>query len=669
MPAGGSPPAGFVFNHQSMELFMTYIQCTSTQPQLIAVNRLERSPLNARRTIVKVGMDELKASILAHGLMQNLVVTDTGDGTYRVIAGGRRLEAIHSLQAEGKLPDDFAVPCQVVTEEHALEMSLAENTVRLAMHPADQFEAFAALINQGESASEVAARFGVDENLVLKRMKLASVAPQLLAEYRNEGMTLECLMAYTVTHDHRRQLKVFKSLPEWHKDSPDAIRAALTEKMVEASDKLARFVGVDAYMAAGGATRADLFGSEVYLEKPTLLHKLAEEKLESIRKELEAEGWGWVEINPDRDYDAVHRCGRIQPRLVGAPPELVELKTSLDSELETIEQAIDEADEQEADSLTERQEALQDQLDHVEEKLATFVGFDAGHKALAGCFVSIGEDGTPFVDQGLVKPEHRKILGKLLKTDDGNDAAVKAKPKHDMPESLRRDLAADRLPIAQVEIARHPAIALDLLAFNAASTLLGEGGVEDGPDVEFTLPRPVREPQPSTAASTLEAIREALPTGWLKPQSGVERFEAFRALPREARLELLAYCVALTLQPKLGPAEGEGATAYDAALALTGASVADYWRPTAENFLKRRSRDQLLALSRVVLGETWARASSSEKKSLLVVQLDRAFSHPEKATSDPEQIEKLKSWLPAGMSFETAAAAQPAKSRKSKKAA
>ena len=35
-------------------------------------------------------------------------------------------------------------------------MSLAENTVRLAMHPADQFEAFAALIDKGETAAEVA---------------------------------------------------------------------------------------------------------------------------------------------------------------------------------------------------------------------------------------------------------------------------------------------------------------------------------------------------------------------------------------------------------------------------------------------------------------------------------------------------------------------------------
>src|SRR5271154_5158833 len=178
-----------------MEFSMTYIQCTPTHPQLIAVNRLEKSPLNARRTAVKVGMAEMKASLLAHGLMQNLVVTDKGDGTYCVIAGGRRLEAIKSLRSEGKLPEDFAVPCQVVSEEHALEMSLAENTVRLAMHPADQFEAFAALIEQGESAGEVAQRFGVEESLVLKRMKLARIAPELLQLYREDGLTLECLMA------------------------------------------------------------------------------------------------------------------------------------------------------------------------------------------------------------------------------------------------------------------------------------------------------------------------------------------------------------------------------------------------------------------------------------------------------------------------------------------
>jgi ParB family chromosome partitioning protein len=651
-----------------MEFIMTYIQCTPTQPQLIAVNRLEKSQLNARRTAVKVGMEELKASLLAHGLMQNLVVTDTGDGTYRVIAGGRRLEAIHSLQAEGKLPEDFAVPCQIVTEEHALEMSLAENTVRLAMHPADQFEAFAALIDKGESASDVAARFGVDESLVCKRMKLARVAPQLLAEYRNEGITLECLMAFTVSDDHRRQLKVFKSLQDWQKDDPSAIRAALTEKMIDASSKLARFVGLDVYTAAGGASRTDLFSQEVYLEKPALLNRLADKKLDGIHKELEAEGWNWIEINPERDYTLVNRCTRLKPRLIDAPAELIDFKSRLDAELEQIEEALEDT---ESDALLDQQQSVRSQLDEVEEKLAAFVGFDAEHKSLAGCFVSIGQDGTPFIDKGLVRPEHRKQLAKLLTTDPGDGQPVKVKPKGQLPEALRRDLAAERLQVAQVEIARNPAIALDLLTFQAASQMLDERPCADGPDVEFNRPRakPASQEEPTAATRAVEAIGQSLPDGWRKPKSEAARFEAFRSLPEAAKLELLAYCMALTLQPKLGPANGEEATAYDTALALTGASVADYWRPTKANFLGRINRNQLLAIVREVLGDTWALSSSNEKKSLLVDQLHRVFTDPTKYGPTPGQAETLKIWLPAGMAFSTAPAPKPAKARKAKKAA
>src|SRR4051794_26194967 len=108
------------------------------QSQLIQIKSLDKSPLNARKTASKAASEELKASIIAHGLMQNLVVTDAGKGKFHVIAGARRLEALQALQKEGKLPGDHAVPCQVVSEEHALEMSLAENTVRAAMHPADE---------------------------------------------------------------------------------------------------------------------------------------------------------------------------------------------------------------------------------------------------------------------------------------------------------------------------------------------------------------------------------------------------------------------------------------------------------------------------------------------------------------------------------------------------
>lgn len=649
---------------------MNTIENTSTQPRLIAVSKLEKSPLNARRSVPKMGMDELKASVLAHGLMQNLVVTDAGDGVFRVIAGGRRLEALRLLQAEGKLPEDFAVPCQVVADEHGLEMSLAENTVRLAMHPADEFEAFAALIDKGDTASQVAERFGVDESHVLKRMKLARVAPQLLQEYRDEGITLESLMAFTVTDDHRRQLKVFKSLQDWQKNDPSEIRAALTEKFIVASSKLALFVGIDAYTAAGGPTRSDLFGDEVYLEKPALLHKLAEQKLATIRKEVEAEGWGWIDINPERDHQLIYRCERIKPRLMNAPPELIEFKARIDAELEQIEQALEDT---ESDALLDQQQLTRERLDDAAEKLAAFVGFDTEQKRLAGCHVSIGDDGTPFIDKGLVKPEHRKQLARLLKDDesDTDTVTVAAKQKNPLSESLRRDLAACRLQVAQVQIASNPAIAFNLLVFHVASRMLSKHPCSDGPKVEFNLPRLTsgNAEEVAEAATALARITESLATGWLKPKSEAARFEAFRALTEQAKQELLAYCVALTLQPKLAPAPGEETTAYDAVLALTGASVATYWRPNGANFLSRIGRDQLLAIARETLGEPWAQSRARDNKASLVGQLERAFASPERPGQSSEQAEKLKNWLPAGMAFGPAPTPKAAKGKKTRKAA
>jgi ParB family transcriptional regulator, chromosome partitioning protein len=646
---------------------MNYIETFTTQPQLIEIAKLEKSPLNVRKTLTKAGIDEMKASILSHGLMQNLVVSPSANGTYLVIAGSRRLAALHSLQAEGKLAADFAVPCQIVSEHHAREMSLAENTVRLAMHPADQFEAFAKLIDEGQTAAQVADRFGVEESLIVKRMKLARVAPELFKAYRKDEMTLECLMAFTITDNRKQQLKVYKSLQNWQKDDPRHIRACLTEKMVDATDKLVGFVGLDAYTASGGTIRSDLFGEDAYLEKPALLHRLANAKLDGIRKELEAEGWGWIDINPERDWNFINQCGRIQPMLIDPPQELVDFKKRLDAEMQELEQAFQET---ESDETLDRQEAVRRNLDEVEEKLVAFVGFDPERKKLAGCCISIAHDGTPFIDKGLVKPEHKKQLSRLQRTDDGTPATAMQKDR--LPETLRRDLAAYRLQAAQVEIARHPAIAIDLLTFHAVrqtfATLRDSGGL----DVQFNTPKPapVIQQQTTQAGDDIKAIKAALPLDWMQQPTEVQQFDAFRTLADAEKQSLLAFCVAMTLKPSLAPAEGEHATAFDAALSLTGASVAAYWRPTKPNYFGRVTRDQLLAIGRDVLGEVWANAAWKDKKGYLADQLERDFSTPDIQGRIPEQAEKLKRWLPARMEFGTITAeAKPAKAKKARKAA
>ena len=59
--------------------------------EMIPLNKLVPSPTNVRKTGTLTGIDELAASIKAHGLLQNLQVRPGQKGKYEVVAGGRRL--------------------------------------------------------------------------------------------------------------------------------------------------------------------------------------------------------------------------------------------------------------------------------------------------------------------------------------------------------------------------------------------------------------------------------------------------------------------------------------------------------------------------------------------------------------------------------------------------
>ena len=187
----------------------------------IPLSQLELSPANVRKTSADASaFTELKASIAAHGLLENLIARAMEPGTdcvarYAVIAGGRRLAAMQALAAEGALDEDHPVLCRMIGSIVAAEeVSLAENSVRAAMHPADQVEAFRRLADAGSTAAAIAARFGVSERTVEKRLRLGNAAPVLLEAYRAGEIDLETLMAFAVTTDQARQSAVWETVSQ-----------------------------------------------------------------------------------------------------------------------------------------------------------------------------------------------------------------------------------------------------------------------------------------------------------------------------------------------------------------------------------------------------------------------------------------------------------------------
>ena len=156
------------------------------------------------------------------------------------------------------------MPCLVVDGDAApAELSLAENVIRIAMHPADQVIAFTKLTESGVTAAAIAARFGTSERLVEQRLRLGNAAPELLNAYRAGDIDLETLKAFAVTTDHARQMAVWEQVADQgYRPAAWQVKRMLTEERVPANSAMARFVGIEDYEAAGGPVLRDLFAAE-----------------------------------------------------------------------------------------------------------------------------------------------------------------------------------------------------------------------------------------------------------------------------------------------------------------------------------------------------------------------------------------------------------------------
>jgi ParB family chromosome partitioning protein len=139
----------------------------------IPLNKLLAWNGNVRTSGAEDGIGELAASISSVGLLQNLVVVKQPRGKYAVIAGRRRLLALSQLVANGDMTDTWPVPCRIAPKEADLpEISLTENVVRVSMNPVDELSAFQSLLEKGKSVTDIAARFGVSEAVVSRRLAL-----------------------------------------------------------------------------------------------------------------------------------------------------------------------------------------------------------------------------------------------------------------------------------------------------------------------------------------------------------------------------------------------------------------------------------------------------------------------------------------------------------------
>ena len=634
----------------------------------IPLDRLELSPANVRRTAAgKSAFAELKASIAAHGLLENLVARPLGpgqDGTdrYAVIAGGRRLSALTDLAREDVLAGDHPVPCRIIDNGAAdNELSLAENVIRVAMHPADQVQAFGALAHDGATVADIAARFGVSERIVEQRLRLGNAAPELLDAYRADEIDLEVLKAFAVTADRERQMAAWEQVKEQgYRPSGWQIKRMLTEDRVPATSITARFVGVETYEAAGGVVDRDLFADEdergIWLADPALLDKLATDRLRAAADEL-ATRWKWAEARLDIDWSDLARFGRVQPQ--PAQPTPVEK-----AEAERLQVRHDELVNMDEDQWTEELVAegdtIETRLDEIDAAVEARAVYRPEDIAIAGCIVTIGRDGNLQLVQGLVRPEDMpaRDTGDASATghdgDPGHEHGVSgigtpaiaapamppARPDQETEArkeagvgiGLADDLRAIRTTLVKAHLAEDFGAAFDLMLFQMGRAVFTPGCHDHALDIAIreTPDRPPLRANDDAFADVspgeaMLADRSSLPFDWLTMEDESEAFTSMRALSHQHKKRLFAACVARTVKGQLA-FEHNARPELEATVARLDIDFSEHVRPNAEMFWSRVRKDHMLAVARETLGAEWASAHRKDKKATLAAAMETAFA-------------------------------------------
>ncbi len=581
---------------------------------LVSLSRLVSRPTgrNVRKT-PRMSIPELAASIQRVGLLQNLIVTTTADGErYEVVAGGRRLAALKLLAKKRRISKEWEVPCLLVADGTARTASLTENVQREAMHPADQFEAFAALVAEGRPIEDIAADFSVTPLVVQRRLKLANVSPRLLADYRTEAVSLDQLMALAITDDHTAQEAAFYDAPTWQR-SPHNLRDRLTEREIDAHrHPLVRFVGLDAYEGAGGGTRRDLFAeadSGVYLTDASLLERMAQDKLASLAAEVKAEGWAWVDATPGTthaDLQAFQRAPRQRRNPNKREAQRIEkLQTKMQALAEAVDAALDADDEDKADALQEEGERLGEQLQALENGL---LDYGEAVKAAAGAIVTIDRNGEAVIHRGLLREAEAKALRTLERlrqgfgsegeagNDDTGEEADDAHKPAAMSDRLAQRLSAHRTAALQIEVARHPQVALAALVHGMVQTVL------QGSHYSHYLPLGVKLTQQdrlegmapdwpeSPAAVALRELQQV--AGEALPEDSAELFAALLAKSQDELVRLLAVCVASTVDV-VTPRATQHQPGAELAQAVR-LDMAAWWQPTAEGYFQHVPKAAIL---------------------------------------------------------------------------
>jgi len=567
----------------------------AAQIEMVPLSALVKSPLNVRIIPYPVeSVREMADSIIAVGLIQNLVVHSLPDGLSGVAAGGRRLAALQLLLSEQRIDAGYLVVVKRVSDDLAVVASMVENNQRAAMHPAEQISGFRTLSEQGKTPAQIGDQLGYSSRHVQRMLKLANLAPSLMEKLAQDELTVEQCQALCLEDDHARQAEILDTVKaSWSIAPAHLIKRAITETEMRTDHTKFRFIGRDAYEAAGGYVREDLFSQDEGdgTADSVLVGRLVQEKLESAALAIELqEGWSWSLAREG----AVRNYGDDREHYLLLPEPETQYTTDEQQRLDELYAT------QEATETFEDEAAIQVLIDEIE-NAASIRAWTPEQKSACGVVVSL-YDGELCVQRGVQKkPQNETKEGQEENGSSGSLHVVSSKP--DVTEGisapLLKKMSSERTLAVQAALVQQPEKAVSLMVWRLCSCVFDYCNTTRHP---FVMRLEVHHSGLTSEAPTgksgqawLSLMQEKARLEALLPEGWKKDFTTFFTLDGQTLMSLMVFCTACSVDGVQTRTMGHTTQSdLDGVETALGFHLRDWWQPTAENFLGLLSKNQIV---------------------------------------------------------------------------
>ncbi|MGR3452507.1 ParB/RepB/Spo0J family partition protein [Pseudooceanicola sp.] len=510
--------------------------------------------------------------------------------------------------------------------------ALAENVTRSDLHPADEVRAYRAMADKGSSAEMIARAFAKSVPHVFRRLALAALEVEVLDALKANRISIDVARALTLAQDRARQIDVMDAAVARNLTAAQ-VRHELTEAMIRSTDRRVRFVGVEAYIQAGGSITRDLFDGHEFLHDEALIERLFTEKLAAEAKRVASdEGWKWAELvkDPWLSYNRTEFCERLHP-------EAVELPAGDEEELEQLEDR-----DLRGHPMTDEEHTRLEQL-----RARAAGDFDDEVRGTAGVFVLVNQQGRLEVARAYRRDTDVPAGDGEVASGGADDRVEKTgggeKPL--IPQNCLDDLRRIRQLAHQTAMLTQHELLLDLLAYQLetdAPQFLGALGV--------TVDRPHVTPENDSGLHVDKRLPNDPPSH--RGSLDGEGFIAFCAKGKKHRDEVLTRHLARSVR-------GSNTSGFlDELFAQAGgaALIRKIWSPDAANFFGRVRADYLERIWADLLdleSEDDRRAEfgklNRKDKAKKLEELFTDASVQEAHGLSRDQVKRIDAWVPAEM--------------------